>query len=114
MPTISSPLLAWIVILVSGALEIVFSVTLKLSDGFTRLGWTALTIGAAIASVWGVSLSLKAIPLGTAYAVWAGIGAIGTAIIGIGWFQEPANPGRLVCIGAIIAGIVGLQLQSHA
>jgi quaternary ammonium compound-resistance protein SugE len=85
-----------------------------LSDGFSRPGWAAITIVTAVASVWGVSLSLKVIPLGTAYAVWAGIGAIGTAVIGIGWFQEPANPGRLLCIAAIVAGIVGLQLQSHA
>ena len=112
MPNITSPTLAWLIVLASGALEVVFAVTLKLSNGFTHPGWTSVTIAAAIASVWGVSLSLKAIPLGTAYAVWAGIGAIGTAAIGIGWFQEPISPARLACIAAIVVGIVGLQLQA--
>jgi quaternary ammonium compound-resistance protein SugE len=111
MAAVTSPLFAWIVVLLSGALEVLFSVTMKLSDGFAKPAMSMLSIASAIASVWLMSLTLKTLSLGTAYAVWAGIGAAGTALAGIVWFDEPASLGRVVCIGAVVAGIVGLQLQ---
>ncbi len=105
---------AWFVILASGLLEIAFSVSMKLSDSFTRLVPSVLSVVAAILSVWLMSLTLKVIPVGTAYAVWAGIGAAGTAVAGMLFFQEPANLARIACIGLVVAGIVGLQLQAPA
>jgi len=105
---------SWLLILASGLLEIVFSVSMKLSHGFTRPAPALISVAAAILSVWLMSLTLKVIPVGTAYAVWAGIGAAGTAVIGILFFHEPADLGRVACIGLVVAGIVGLQLQSPA
>lgn len=114
MPAITNLTTAWLLILVSGLLEIVFSVTMKLSDGYTKLIPTVISIASAILSVWLMGLTLKVIPVGTAYAVWAGIGAAGTALVGMLLFQEPANAGRIICIGLVAAGIAGLQLQSSA
>lgn len=111
MISITNSLAAWTVVLASGLLEIVFSVAMKLSDNYTRLAPSALSIVAAIVSVWLMSFTLKILPLGTAYAVWAGIGAAGTALVGLIWFHEPASLSRLLCIGLVIAGIVGLQFQ---
>jgi len=105
---------AWLLILVSGLLEIVFSVSMKLSDGFTRLLPSVACVGAAILSVWLMGLTLKVIPVGTAYAVWAGIGAAGTAVVGMLLFQEAATLARIACIALIAAGIVGLRLQASA
>lgn len=113
MFVVNSPALAWSIILVSGALEVIFSVAMKLSDGFSKPWPSSISIIAAVLSVWLMSLTLKTLPLGTAYAVWAGIGAAGTAAVGIIWFDEPANFGRLACVGAVMAGIVGLQLQGN-
>lgn len=103
---------AWAVVLASGLLEIVFSVALKLSDGFSRPLAGAVAVLAGGLSVWLMSLSLKLLPVGTAYAVWAGIGALGTAVIGMVWFAEAASLARLASIAAIVGGIVALQLQS--
>jgi quaternary ammonium compound-resistance protein SugE len=114
MFTITTTSSAWLLILASGLLEIAFSVSMKLSDSFTRLVPSILSVGAAILSVWLMGLTLKVIPVGTAYAVWAGIGAAGTAIVGMLMFQEPATLARVGCIGLVVAGIVGLQLQAHA
>ena len=114
MLAITSTTSAWLLILASGLLEIVFSVSMKLSDGYTRLIPSMVSVGAAILSVWLMGLTLKVIPVGTAYAVWAGIGAAGTAVLGMLLFQEPVMPGRIACIGLVVAGIVGLQLQAHA
>lgn len=114
MPVITNITSAWLLILVSGLLEIAFSVSMKLSDGYTKLIPSVISIGAAILSVWLMGLTLKAIPVGTAYAVWAGIGAAGTAVVGMLFFQEPATIGRISCIGLVVAGIVGLQLQASA
>jgi quaternary ammonium compound-resistance protein SugE len=111
MISITNSLVAWTVVLVSGLLEIVFSVAMKLSDSYTRLVPSALSIVAAKMSVWLMSFTLTILPLGTAYAVWAGIGAAGTAVVGLIWFHEPASFGRLLCVGLVIAGIVGLQFQ---
>ncbi|HEX5394026.1 MAG TPA: multidrug efflux SMR transporter [Rhodocyclaceae bacterium] len=114
MPVITNITSAWLLILVSGFLEIAFSVSMKLSDNYTKLIPSVISIGAAILSVWLMSLTLKVIPVGTAYAVWAGIGAAGTAVVGMLFFQEPATFARIGCIGLVVAGIVGLQLQASA
>jgi len=102
---------AWIVVLISGCMEIVFSISMKLSEGYTKAWPSILSITAAILSVWLMSCTLKVLPIGTAYAVWAGIGAAGTAMIGIVYFHEPATFARLACVSLIVAGIIGLQLQ---
>lgn len=112
MPSVTSTTAAWLLILVSGLLEIAFSVSMKLSDGYTKVVPAVVSIVAAILSVWLMSLTLRIIPVGTAYAVWAGIGAAGTAFVGMLLFQEPASPARIGCIGLVVAGIVGLQLQA--
>lgn len=114
MIAISSPFAAWSIVLASGLLEVVFSVTMKLSESYTKILPSAISIVAAVLSVWLMSFTLKVLPLGTAYAVWAGIGAAGTALVGIVWFNESILLGRLVCIALVVAGIVGLQLQEGA
>jgi quaternary ammonium compound-resistance protein SugE len=103
-----------LIIMASGLLEVVFSVGMKLSDSYTRLVPSVLSIAAAILSVWLMSLTLKVIPVGAACVVWAGIGAAGTAIVGMPFFQEPASLARIGCIGLVVVGIVGLQLQAGA
>jgi len=107
-----SPSLAWIVLVAAGALEIVWALSMKASDGFTRASYTAITIAAASASFWLLGLSLKALPVGTAYAVWTGIGAVGAAVLGVVLFNEPASAGRFACIALIVLGIVGLKLTA--
>lgn len=114
MTAISHPTTAWFVVLVSGLLEVIFSVGMKLSEGYSRPLPSLISVAAAILSVWLMSLTLKAIPLGTAYAIWAGIGAAGTALAGMLYFQESASPARLACIALVVAGIVGLQWLESA
>jgi quaternary ammonium compound-resistance protein SugE len=104
--------MAWTYLVVAGVLEIVWAIGLKYTEGFTRLVPSAITIAAMAASVWFLALALRTIPVGTGYAVWTGIGAVGTAILGIVLFSEPANAVRLACIGLIVAGILGLKLAS--
>ena len=101
---------AWLLLLVAGLLEPVWAGAMKASDGFTRLWPAVLTIVAAWSSFVLLGLSLKALPVGTAYAVWTGLGAVGTAILGILMFNEPVNTMRLGSIGLILAGIAGLKL----
>lgn len=102
----------WIYLALAGALEIVWAIGLKYTEGFTRPFATVITLIAMVASVLLLGLALRAIPVGTGYAVWTGIGAVGTAILGIILFNEPATLARLGCIGLIVAGIVGLKLVS--
>ena len=104
--------LAWLVLLAAGVLEIVWSVSMKASDGFSKLHYTALTIAAAWLSFWLLGLSLKTLPVGTAYAVWTGIGAVGATVLGILLFKEPASAARLGCILLIVLGILGLRFTS--
>ncbi|HEY9397295.1 MAG TPA: quaternary ammonium compound efflux SMR transporter SugE [Burkholderiales bacterium] len=104
----------WFYLALAGALEIVWAIGLKYTEGFTRPVATLITIIAMIASVALLGLALRAIPVGTGYAVWTGIGAVGTAILGIVLFGEPATVARLGCIGLIVAGIAGLKLVSPA
>ncbi len=104
--------MAWIFLAVAGLFEIGWAVGLKYTDGFSRPVPSALTVLAMICSFWLLALALRSIPLGTAYAVWTGIGAVGTAALGILLFAEPATALRLACIGLIVAGIAGLKLVS--
>lgn len=103
---------SWILLLIAGLLEVVWAIGLKYTDGFSKLVPSVITISAMIASVWLLALALKGIPVGTGYAVWTGIGAVGTAILGIVLFNEAATVARLACIGLIVAGIFGLKLVS--
>jgi quaternary ammonium compound-resistance protein SugE len=102
--------MAWLVLLAAGLLEIGWAIGLKYTEGFTRLLPSVLTLAAMVASIILLGLALKSLPIGTAYAVWTGIGAVGTAILGIALFGEPATAARLASIGLIVAGIVGLKL----
>lgn len=104
--------MAWFVLLLAGLLEIGWAVGLKFTEGFTRPLPTLLTVASMIASLALLGLSLRALPLGTAYAIWTGIGTLGTAALGIILFAESANVARLICIGLIVVGIVGLKLSS--
>ena len=104
--------MAWMYLAVAGLLEIGWAIGLKHTDGFTRLLPTTLTVAAMAASVFLLGLALRDLPVGTGYAIWTGIGTVGTAIIGMLVFQEPATAVRLASIGLIVAGIVGLKLFS--
>jgi quaternary ammonium compound-resistance protein SugE len=102
--------MAWAILFVAGLLEVGWAIGLKYTDGFTRLVPSALTLAAMAGSVILLGLVLKTLPIGTAYAVWTGIGAVGTAALGIVLFGEPATALRLASIGLIVAGIAGLKL----
>ena len=104
--------MAWFALFVAGLFEIAWAVGLKYTEGLTRLWPTVGTALALIASMGLLALALRTLPLGTAYAVWTGIGTIGTAILGIVLFKEPATAIRLACIAMILAGIIGLKLVS--
>lgn len=104
--------MAWTMLVIAGLLEIGWAIGLKYTDGFTRWVPSALTIVAMAGSMWLLALALRSIPIGTAYAVWTGIGAAGTALLGIILFAEPATALRLASIGLIVAGIAGLKLAA--
>lgn len=104
--------MAWTILVLAGLLEIGWAIGLKYTDGFTRWAPSALTIVAMAGSMWLLAVALRSIPIGTAYAVWTGIGAVGTAVLGILLFAEPATALRLVSIGLILAGIAGLKLAA--
>jgi quaternary ammonium compound-resistance protein SugE len=101
---------AWVLLFLAGLLEVAWAVGLKYTDGFTRPWPTAATVAAMIGSVVLLALAVRTLPLGTAYAVWTGIGTAGAVLLGIVLFQEPATLARLFFVGLIIAGIVGLKL----
>lgn len=100
----------WIHLLIAAALEIVWAVGLKFTAGFTRFSPSLLTGSALLGSVAFLALAVRAIPVGTAYAVWTGLGAAGTILCGIALFGEPATAARLACVGLIVAGVIGLKL----
>lgn len=102
--------MAWVVLIIAGLFETGWAVGLKYSDGFSRLWPSVWTVACLIASMALLGWSIRSLPLGTAYAVWTGIGAVGTVVVGILLFREPATVARLVCIGLIVAGIVGLKI----
>ncbi len=104
--------MAWIYLFAAGLFEVGWAIGLKYTQGFSRLVPTVLTLASMAVSLGLLGLALKTLPLGTAYAIWTGIGTIGTVILGIVLFSEPAEAVRLACIGLIVAGIVGLKLVS--
>lgn len=100
----------WLILVVAGLLEVAWAVGLKYTEGFTRLGASVFTLAAMAASVGLLGVAMRQLPLGTAYAVWTGIGTVGTAIVGMLVLGEPAGALRIGCIGLIVAGIVGLKV----
>jgi quaternary ammonium compound-resistance protein SugE len=107
-----SPTAAWLLLIIAGLLEIVWSVSMKASAGFTEHHFTVLTLIAAGLSFLLLGLAMRTLPVGTAYAVWTGIGAVGAALLGIVLFGEALTLPRIVCIGLIVVGILGLKLVS--
>ena len=110
MPMTLTPNLAWLLLVIAGLLEIVWSVSMKASHGFTKHHFTARTLVAAALSCWLLGLALRQLPVGTAYAVWTGIGAVGAATLGIAIFGESLTFVRIGCIALIVCGILGLKL----
>lgn len=104
--------MAWIILLIAGLFEVGWAVGLKFTAGFTRPIPIVLTAISLVLSMGLLGWSVKTLPLGTAYAVWTGVGAVGTAIVGVVLFKEPATAARLVCLGLIVAGILGLKVFS--
>jgi quaternary ammonium compound-resistance protein SugE len=104
--------MAWIALLIAGLFEVIWAVGLKYSAGFTRLWPSVIVVAAMGVSITLLGLAMRTLPLGTAYAIWTGVGTVGTALLGILLFDEPATLIRLMCIGLIVAGIVGLKLVS--
>lgn len=102
--------MAWVVLLLAGLFEIGWAVGLKYTNGFTRPWPTVATAASMAVSLGLLGVALRTLPLGTAYAVWTGVGAVGTVVLGIALFDEPATAGRLMCAGLIVAGIVGLKV----
>ncbi|MBN9064052.1 MAG: QacE family quaternary ammonium compound efflux SMR transporter [Rhizobiales bacterium 65-9] len=102
----------WIYLFLAGLFEVGWAIGLKYTEGFSRLWPSALTIACMIVSLGLLGLALKTLPVGTAYAVWTGVGTVGTALLGVWLFGEPATAARLACIGLIVAGIAGLKLAA--
>jgi quaternary ammonium compound-resistance protein SugE len=101
--------MAWVLLIIAGVLEVVWALGLKYSDGFTRLVPSVVVVIGAAASFWLLSLSMRVLPAGTAYAVWVGIGAVGTAVFGMVLLGEAATVARLACLVLIVAGVLGLR-----
>ena len=106
----SPPVIAWVYLFIAGLFEVGWAIGLKYTDGFTRLWPTVFTAGSMVISVVLLGLALKTLPVGTGYAVWTGIGTVGTAILGIVLFGDPATVARLGAIAMIVAGIIGLKV----
>ncbi len=104
--------MAWFTLLIAGLFETGWAIGLKFTMGFTRFWPTVWTIASMIVSLWLLGIAMKSLPVGTAYAVWVGVGAVGTVLLGILLLGEPANTGRLVSAALIVAGIVGLKLAT--
>ncbi len=104
--------MAWLLLLLAGVLEVGWAIGLKYTEGFTRLWPTIGTIVAMSVSLALLGIAMKSLPVGTAYAVWVGVGAVGTVILGIVLLNEPANVARLISVGLIVAGIIGLKLAT--
>ena len=102
----------WIYLVIAGAFEVAWAIGLKYSQGFTKALPSVLTIAGMVASFYFLSLALKSLPIGTAYAIWTGIGTIGTVLLGVILFKEPVNIMRIACIVLIVSGIIGLKLIS--
>ena len=106
--------MAWFALVVAGILEIAFAFGMKTSEGFTRLVPSLVTVASGLSSVVLLSFSLRSLPVGTGYAVWTGIGAAGTALVGIAVLGDSAAPLRVLCIALILAGVIGLRLVSSS
>lgn len=106
--------MAWIILVLAGLFEVGWAIGLKYTEGFTRLGPTIWTILAMIISLWLLGVAMKSLPLGTAYSIWVGVGAVGTVTLGIVLLGESASAGRLTSVAFIIAGIIGLKLATPA
>ena len=104
--------MAWIILVIAGLFEVAWAVGLKYTEGFTRPVPTILTVAAMGLSLWLLGIAMKSLPVGTAYSVWVGVGAVGTVILGIVLLGEPVNTARMVSVALIIAGIIGLKLTS--
>ena len=104
----------WLILILAGLFEIGWAIGLKYTDGFTRLWPTVGTVLAMVISLSLLGIAMKSLPVGTAYAVWVGVGAVGTAILGIVLLGEPANAGRLLSLALILAGIIGLKMATPA
>jgi quaternary ammonium compound-resistance protein SugE len=105
--------MAWILVLIAGGVEVLFAVSMKESHGFTRPFWTVLVCVSGALSFSLLAFAVKTLPVGVAYAVWTGIGAAGTVAVGIALFDESSSPGKLVSIGLVLVGIVGLRFYEH-
>lgn len=104
--------MAWFLLIVAGLLETVWAIGLKYTEGFTRLWPTVATLAAMAVSMTMLGIAVKTLPVGTAYAVWVGIGAVGTVILGIAVLGEPVNAARIISVALIVAGIIGLKLAT--
>jgi len=104
--------MSWIVLILAGLFEVVWAVGLKYTEGFTRLWPSVATLAAMLISFALLSHAMKSLPMGTAYAVWVGIGAVGAGVVGIMLLDEPANAGRIISLALIVAGVIGLKLAS--
>ncbi|MFZ9406850.1 MAG: quaternary ammonium compound efflux SMR transporter SugE [Burkholderiaceae bacterium] len=104
-----SPSVAWAILLVAGLFEVVWAVALKYSDGFSRLVPSVIVVVGAAVSFWLLALAMRVLPAGSAYAVWVGVGAAGTAIFGMILLGEPATAARLFCLALILVGVLGLK-----
>jgi len=104
--------MAWIILVIAGLFEVGWAIGLKYTEGFTRLWPTVWTVAAMIVSLWLLGIAMKSLPVGTAYSIWVGVGAVGTVLLGILLLGESANAARLVSVAFIIAGTVGLKLAT--
>lgn len=104
--------MAWIFLLIAGVFEVVWAISLKYTEGFTKLWPTVVTIIGMVISFYFLSAAIKTLPIGTAYAIWTGIGALGAVIMGIILFNEPRSAARLIFVGCILVGIIGLKVTS--
>lgn len=104
--------MTWLILLIAGLFEVAWAIGLKYTEGFTRFWPTVGTGISMVVSVVLLGIAMRTLPVGTAYAVWTGIGAVGTVLLGIALFNEPANTARVVCVGLIVGGIIGLKLSA--
>ena len=104
--------MSWIILVLAGLFEVGWAIGLKYTEGFTRLWPTVGTVAAMVVSLWLLGIAMKSLPVGTAYAIWVGVGAVGTVILGIVLFDEPVNALRIGSVALIVAGLVGLKLAT--
>lgn len=102
--------MAWFYLIVAGLLEIVWALSMKRTEGFTKLGPSVFTIGFMAVSFYLLALAMRSLPAGTSYAVWTGIGAAGTVVFGMIYYNEPRDAARIICVGLILAGVIGLKV----